>query len=88
MMGHDTMLDGLIDDFRRAPASCSARAGTPCPPFRIADRTRDRDLLLEARRDAQALITADPGLSQPPHARLRRMALRRYGTALDLGHVG
>ena len=58
------------------------------PPFRIADLTRDHDLLLEARRDAQTLITADPGLSQPPHARLRRMVLRRYGKALDLGDVG
>ncbi len=58
------------------------------PPFRIADLTRDHALLLEARRDAQTLITADPGLSQAPHSRLRRMVLRRYGTALDLGDVG
>jgi len=58
------------------------------PPLRIADLVRDAALLDEARRDAQALIAADPDLSQPDHARLRRMALTRYGQALDLADVG
>ncbi|MHC4402363.1 MAG: ATP-dependent DNA helicase RecG, partial [Planctomycetota bacterium] len=58
------------------------------PPFRIADLLRDREILEEARRDAQHLVAADPGLSQPHHARLRRMMLARYGKALDLGDVG
>jgi hypothetical protein len=54
----------------------------------IADLTRDHDLLLEARRDAQTPITADPGLWQPQHGRLRRTVLVRYGKALDLADVG
>jgi ATP-dependent DNA helicase RecG len=58
------------------------------PPFRIADLQRDRELLEEARRDARQLIETDPGLSQPDHARLRRMVLARYGQVLDLGDVG
>jgi len=58
------------------------------PPFRIADLTRDIDLLHEARRDAQALITTDPALSHPSHARLRHMVQTRYGEVLDLGDVG
>jgi len=58
------------------------------PPFRIADLARDAELLQEARRDTQALITADPGLAQPDHAKLRRQMLQRYGKALDLADVG
>jgi ATP-dependent DNA helicase RecG len=52
------------------------------PPFRIADLLRDSALLEEARRDALALVTADPGLALPEHALLRRMMLSRYGRAL------
>ena len=58
------------------------------PPFRIADLFRDADILAEARRDAQTLVTADPGLSLPEHALLRRMMVMRYGKALELGDVG
>ena len=58
------------------------------PPFRIADLMRDSKILEEARRDAKHLTTADPGLRDPSHARLRRMVLRRYGKVLELGDVG
>jgi len=58
------------------------------PPFRIADLLRDWQVLAEARRDAQTLVSGDPGLCRPEHARLRRMVLARYGKALELGDVG
>ena len=58
------------------------------PPLLIADLIRDRDILTEARRDAEELIQADPGLALPEHAKLRRQMLRRYGAVLDLGDVG
>ncbi len=58
------------------------------PPLRVADLTRDREILEEARRKAQQLFAADPGLKQPEHARLRRQMLIRYGNALDLSDVG
>lgn len=58
------------------------------PPFRIADLQRDAATVLEARRDAQALLAGDAELSDPKWARLRRMVLIRYGEALDLGDVG
>ncbi len=57
------------------------------PPLRIADLQRDRALLEEARREAQALFAADPGLKAPENARLRRQMLVRYGNALDLSDV-
>ncbi len=58
------------------------------PPLLIADLLRDEALLEEARRDAQALITTDPEMSQPEHEKLRRMTFKRYGEALNLGDVG
>ena len=58
------------------------------PPLRVADLRLDRTILEEARREAQQLFAADPGLKQPDHARLRRQMLVRYGNALDLSDVG
>jgi ATP-dependent DNA helicase RecG len=58
------------------------------PPLRVADLLRDAHVLDEARRDAAALINADPGLRRPEYARLRRMMLHRYGQALELADVG
>jgi ATP-dependent DNA helicase RecG len=58
------------------------------PPLRIADLVRDASIVEEARRDAQALLAADPELHAPAFARLRRMVLVRYGEALELGDVG
>lgn len=58
------------------------------PPLRVADLTRDRAILEEARREAQQLFANDPGLKRPEHARLRRQMLVRYGNALDLSDVG
>ena len=54
----------------------------------IADMVRDVSVLEEARPAAQDLIAADPELSNPAYARLKRMVLVRYGEALDLGDVG
>ncbi|MGA2032159.1 MAG: ATP-dependent DNA helicase RecG [Thermoguttaceae bacterium] len=76
-------------DFRlRGPGDLFGTRQHGLPPLRIADLLRDADLLAEARRDALALVAADPGLSRPEHALLRRMTLRRYGKALELGDVG
>jgi ATP-dependent DNA helicase RecG len=58
------------------------------PPLMIADLLSDSELLDEARRDAQELIAADPGMSLEKHSKLRAQTLHRYGKALDLGDVG
>jgi ATP-dependent DNA helicase RecG len=76
-------------DFRlRGPGELFGTRQHGLPPLKIADLLRDTDLLTEARRDAQNLVSADPGLAQEPHAKLRAMMFRRYGKALDLGDVG
>ena len=76
-------------DFRlRGPGDIFGTKQHGLPPLRIADLLRDHALLEEARRDAQALVAADPGLASDQHEKLRRMMLVRYGKALELGDVG
>jgi len=76
-------------DFRlRGPGELFGARQHGMPPLRVADLLRDADVLEEARRDAQALVQADPGLARPEHYLLRRMVLNRYGQALDLADVG
>ena len=58
------------------------------PAFHIADLVRDADVLGEARRDAQTLVEEGELLARPEFARLRQMAARRYGEALELADVG
>ncbi len=76
-------------DFKlRGPGNIFGTKQHGMPPLWIADLLRDQSILEEARRDAHALTTADPGLAREEHAKLRQMMLARYGKALDLGDVG
>ncbi|MGC4004512.1 MAG: helicase-related protein [Pirellulales bacterium] len=76
-------------DFRlRGPGDLFGTKQHGLPPLRIADLQKDRELVEEARSAARDVVTADPGLQKPEHAKLRRMVLVRYGKALDLGDVG
>ena len=76
-------------DFRlRGPGDIFGTRQHGLPPLRIADLLLDRPVLEEARRDAQHVVTADPGLASEEHAKLRRMMVGRYGKALELGDVG
>ena len=77
-----------IDFALRGPGELLGSRQHGLPPFRVADLMRDTEILDEARRDAQSLVGADPGLSHPDHAGLRRQVLTRYGQALDLADVG
>jgi len=58
------------------------------PPLKIADLTRHEPLLRLARRDAQAIVDADPELRADEHDRLRRRLIKRHGTDLGLADVG
>ncbi|MBN2580906.1 MAG: ATP-dependent DNA helicase RecG [Pirellulales bacterium] len=76
-------------DFRlRGPGELFGTRQHGLPPLRIADLLLDGEVLEEARRDAQALVAADPGLSCPEHALLRRRMAHLYGQVLELGDVG
>ena len=76
-------------DFQlRGPGDLFGTRQHGLPPLRIADLDRDRQLLEKARREAQLLIAADPGLKHADHARLRHQMLARYGKVLEIGDVG
>jgi ATP-dependent DNA helicase RecG len=76
-------------DFRlRGPGSLFSLQQHGLPAFRIADLLRDADVVGEARRDAQALVGDGNLLGRPEFTRLRQMAVRRYGRALELADVG
>jgi ATP-dependent DNA helicase RecG len=76
-------------DFQiRGPGDLLGARQHGLPPLRIANLVRDVDVLQEARRDAQAVILADPELRDPAWAKMRRMLLARYGEVMELGDVG
>ena len=58
------------------------------PMFRFADPMRDEALALTARDAASGVLAADPTLSRPEHAALRRLLTDRYARALELFRVG
>ncbi len=77
-----------IDFDLRGPGDLFSTQQHGLPPLYIADLSRDRVFLEEARRDAQQLVDEDPGLARAEFGLLRRMVLRRYGQVLELGDVG
>jgi ATP-dependent DNA helicase RecG len=58
------------------------------PALRVADLARDREVLEQARADAQRLLAGDPTLSAAEYQLLRKMVMTRYGRSLALGDVG
>ncbi|TWU22638.1 ATP-dependent DNA helicase RecG [Bythopirellula polymerisocia] len=77
-----------LDFSMRGPGDLFGTQQHGLPPLRIADLQRDRDILEEARREAQLLVSEDPGLKHADHERLRVQMLKRYGEALDISDVG
>jgi ATP-dependent DNA helicase RecG len=57
-------------------------------PLRVARLGQDMDLLSAAKREARAMIDADPALSEAAHATLRRLLMREYGDTMGLVDVG
>jgi ATP-dependent DNA helicase RecG len=56
--------------------------------LRLGSVMSDGDILELARKDAFAVVAADPKLVQVEHAGLRRAVLDRYGTSLELAEIG
>jgi ATP-dependent DNA helicase RecG len=72
----------------RGPGELFGARQSGLPPFRVADLTRDIELLNQARADATAWIERSPDLSKPEEALLRRKLLAVYGEALGIGDMG
>lgn len=56
--------------------------------FIVADLNRDFDLLMDARRDARALVREDPGLSASPHLALKQRIMEVFRGRINLADVG
>jgi ATP-dependent DNA helicase RecG len=58
------------------------------PPMKIADLTKELELLKLAKDDAAELLADDPNLLKPHHEALRAALIRQFGDALELAQVG
>ncbi|MFN7844850.1 MAG: ATP-dependent DNA helicase RecG [Pirellula sp.] len=56
--------------------------------LRIADLSRDADVLVIARDVARSIIASDPGLENPSFERLRKQIAGRHGSVASFGDVG
>lgn len=72
----------------RGPGELFGARQSGLPPFRVADLTRDLELLNRARSDAEAWIDRSPDLGLPEEALLRRKLMLVHGRALGIGDVG
>ena len=85
----ESTLDGFElaeADFRlRGPGDLLGKKQSGLPPLRIADLTRDVEILQVARQLAQDLIDEDPKMEAESLQLLREQVIRRYGERLHLG---
>ena len=72
----------------RGPGDFFGTRQSGLPEFRVADLLRDGAMLEEARREAFALVQADPKLAAPDHHALRAGLLTRWRGKLDLAGIG
>ncbi len=90
------VMEGVSDGFALAEKDLEIRGmgevfglkQSGLPPFRVADPTRDRELLNLARRDAQAWIARSPRLDRADETVLRRRLMRTHAQFLGLADVG
>ena len=58
------------------------------PEFKLADVTREMELLQQAKDDALAILAADQNLSRPEHRELRAALAKQFAGTLDLAQIG
>jgi ATP-dependent DNA helicase RecG len=74
---HDGFRIAEEDLALRGPGELLGPRQAGVPRLRFGDLQQHTELLLEARRHAEAVLEADPTLAQPAHAALRRALDRR-----------
>jgi ATP-dependent DNA helicase RecG len=58
------------------------------PQLKLADITKELDLLHQARDDAKSILAADPRLAANIHRPLRAALVKQFGDAIQLAQVG
>ncbi len=77
-----------LDLRMRGPGQLLGTQQHGLPPFRIADLSRDADIVVEARDEARKIVSEDPLLAGPQWQRLKRQVQGRHGDMIALGDVG
>jgi len=72
----------------RGPGEVFGTRQSGVPAFKVADLSRDVELLAMARRDADEWIGRSPRLDRPEERLILRRLLKAHGTWLGLGDVG
>ena len=72
----------------RGPGEFFGARQSGLPPLRVADLSRDFELLMNARTDAQQWIGGTGDLTEARDLPLRRRVLGQYGAALGLSDIG
>jgi len=72
----------------RGPGEFMGIRQSGLPDFRIANVVRDGRILNDARREAFAVINADPTLSRREHRPLREVLMQRWQGRLELARTG
>jgi ATP-dependent DNA helicase RecG len=74
---HDGFRIAEEDLALRGPGELLGPKQAGVPRLRFGDLAQHTELLLEARKHAEAVLVEDPALAQPAHAALRRALERR-----------
>jgi ATP-dependent DNA helicase RecG len=72
----------------RGPGEFFGTRQSGIPEFRAAELLRDTALLEDARREAGAMVSRDPELTDPAHRALRALLLARWRGKLALATSG
>ena len=79
---HDGFRIAEEDLAQRGPGELLGPKQAGVPRLRFGDMQQHTELLLEARRHAEAVLEADPDLAHPAHAALRRALSRRMARSV------
>jgi ATP-dependent DNA helicase RecG len=85
---HDGFQIAEEDLALRGPGELLGPKQAGAPRLRFGDLAQHTELLLEARRHAEAVLADDPELANPAHAALRRALERRLAQTVYGAEAG
>ena len=85
---HDGFKIAEADLELRGPGELLGTRQSGLPDFRVANLIRDRSILEETRRAAEAWLRSDPRLERPESRPLRAVLAHRWAGRLELAEIG